>query len=87
MGEVGVGHRRVLAHDVHAAHLARDRGVQDLDQGIGYRVAVAIAHLPAQLDRGAWRARLGKLGAEQTAPCVAVLRWYQTVGEDGPDGL
>ena len=31
--DVGVGHRRVLAHDVHAADLALLRGVHDLDHG------------------------------------------------------
>ena len=31
--DVGVRHRRVLAHDVHAADLARVHGVHDLDDG------------------------------------------------------
>jgi hypothetical protein len=31
--DVGIGHRRVLAHDVHAANRARVHGVHDLDDG------------------------------------------------------
>ena len=33
MRHVGIGHRRILAHDVHAADLAGVHGVHDLDDG------------------------------------------------------